>query len=302
MIKPKTWESGLTVLKSMLIIIPQKLLSVCDYIAQKMGNDDEFSILTTIERVEEDIVYLSDTHYIPKQEVTHTSIDYLDDMEAHKYNVVIHRHPDGINNFSGTDREYINQNFTASLLYTRVGKFVHGVYNVRVNNFLIPIPVEIEVVSGIDELDISAIAKKSCAVSYPARNYQESIYSRSWEYGSFGEGLIAQDNNDTGKWEVKNKNDEQKELKFEEIKDKNDKDENKDEDPNSFITTSLLEDRIYELEDEVQLLQGELERYKAAVAETTTPDELQRIEELADDHISYYNINSNTKPNGKETK
>lgn len=154
--KPEAWESGLKILKRMQVVIPLKLLLVCNQIADKI--EDEFSIVTNILEKDDTELTLSEEFYIPKQIVSHSSIDYLPD-EYH-FNTVIHRHPDGCNGFSSTDQNYINQNFELSILYTKRDGFVAGQYNLRhENGYLIQLPVEIFVDYGIDEIDITNIQK-----------------------------------------------------------------------------------------------------------------------------------------------
>jgi len=154
--KKESWESGLKILKRMQVVIPLKLLLVCNQIAEKV--DDEFSIVSNINEKDDTELTLSEDFYIPKQIVSHSSIDYLPD-EYH-FNTVIHRHPDGCNSFSSTDQNYINQNFELSILYTKREGFVAGQYNLKhESGYLIQLPVEIFVDYGIDEIDITNIQK-----------------------------------------------------------------------------------------------------------------------------------------------
>jgi len=155
--KVEAWESGIKVLKCMQVVIPLKLLLICNQIADKVEGD-EFSIVTNIQEKDDINIKLSDEFYIPKQQISHSNIEYLPD--DYKYNCVIHRHPDGCNSFSNTDQEYINQNFELSILYTKRDGFVNGLYNLRhENGYLIQIPVDIFVDYNIDEIDISNIQK-----------------------------------------------------------------------------------------------------------------------------------------------
>jgi len=154
--KTEAWESGLKILKRMQAVIPLKLLLVCNQIADKI--EDEFSIVTNIFEKDDIELTLADEFYIPKQIVSHSSIDYLPD--DYKFNCVIHRHPDGCNSFSSTDQSFINQNFELSILYTKRDGFVAGQYNLKhENGYLIQLPVEIFVDYGIDEIDITNIQK-----------------------------------------------------------------------------------------------------------------------------------------------
>lgn len=155
--KSEAWESGIKILKRMQVVIPLKLLLVCNQIADKV-NEDEFSIVTNIAGKDDIEITLSEEFYIPKQIVSHSSIEYQPD--EYKFNCVIHRHPDGCNSFSSTDQQFINQNFELSILYTKRDGFVAGQYNLKhENGYLIQLPVEIYVDYGIEEIDISNIQK-----------------------------------------------------------------------------------------------------------------------------------------------
>jgi len=155
--KSEAWESGIKILKRMQVVIPLKLLLVCNQIADKV-NEDEFSIVTNIAEKDDIEITLSEEFYIPKQIVSHSNIEYQPD--DYKFNCVIHRHPDGLNSFSNTDQEYINQNFELSILYTKRDGFVNGLYNLlHESGYMIQLPVQIYVDYGIDEIDITNIQK-----------------------------------------------------------------------------------------------------------------------------------------------
>ena len=149
-----TWESDLRIIDKIKVIVPLKLLLVCNSITAKLDGE-EFSIVTNIESRTSDTITLSDKFYIPKQRVTSGSIDYL--LDEYSHTVVIHRHPDGMNNFSKTDQEFINQNFELSLLYTADEYFVNGVYNLKYEEAIIPIPVKPLIDYGLEEIDITNI-------------------------------------------------------------------------------------------------------------------------------------------------
>jgi len=150
----KPWESDLKVIEKMKVIVPLKLLLVCNSIVSKLDGE-EFSIVSTIKSRTSDTLTLSDEYYIPKQLVTSVSIDYQPDEYSHS--VVIHRHPNGLNTFSKTDHEFINQNFELSLLYTAEESFVNGLYNLKHEDAIIPIPVKANIDYGIEDIDISNI-------------------------------------------------------------------------------------------------------------------------------------------------
>jgi hypothetical protein len=68
-----------------------------------------------------------DDWFIPKQTVTVTSVD--DMADSGEYNIIVHKHPEGFKVFSHTDKEWVNQNCMASLLWCD-GQFVDGIVNV----------------------------------------------------------------------------------------------------------------------------------------------------------------------------
>ncbi|MBK6771291.1 MAG: hypothetical protein IPG78_03950 [Ignavibacteria bacterium] len=149
-----TWESDLKIIDKIKVIVPLKILLVCNSITAKLDGE-EFSIVTNIESRTSDTITLSEDYYIPKQKVTAGSIEYLPDEYSHT--VVIHRHPDDLNNFSKTDHEFINQNFELSLLYTEKDYFVNGVFNLKYEDAIIPVPVSTAIDYGLEEINIDNI-------------------------------------------------------------------------------------------------------------------------------------------------
>lgn len=147
------WESGIKILDAVKVIIPLKLLLVCNQIADRLSGE-EFSILVNLTEKDK-VIRLSEEFHIPQQVVSSASIDYV--PEDYNFNTVIHRHPDGMNLFSSTDKNFINQNFKLSILYTHKDGFVHGVYNLKHDNYLVQLPIEISVDMGLDLIDIQNI-------------------------------------------------------------------------------------------------------------------------------------------------
>jgi len=171
-----TWKGKTIFANKMNIYIPLKLQLVCNKIAKQVGNN-EFSIFCKIEKIEGTNIYLSDFYTIPEQRVSGAFIDYGKDPDEY-VDTVIHRHPDGLNNFSGTDDAYINQNFKCSLLYTKSGGFVHGIYNMDMGeNVKLRVEVNPLVDDGLGDIDISNIKFNT----YP--NYFKNTYKYEYPYG-----------------------------------------------------------------------------------------------------------------------
>lgn len=165
------WESGLTILKSIEVVIPWKIVTACRSIANQVDGN-EFSIITDIEKKEENQIFLKEDFYIPPQKVSVGSINYGPDARGGQ--VVIHRHPDNCNQFSTTDEEYINQNFKLSLLYTVKDGFIGGIYNMKTYedpDVLVRVPVRISVEYDLPDVDITNIEIEK---PYSSRNYNNN--------------------------------------------------------------------------------------------------------------------------------
>jgi len=73
--------------------------------------------------------------YLPKQKVSPVGIDF-NESKPKWCNTVLHRHPDGCIRFSGTDIEYLNQEFEVSVLYIPEAKLPDAIINVKVTDTL----------------------------------------------------------------------------------------------------------------------------------------------------------------------
>lgn len=163
------WGGDTTFVTDIVVHIPMRLQLVCNHIANKVGNN-EFSFFTKIAKREGNNIYLSDEFHIPDQIVSSVSIDYGKDPDAF-VDTVIHRHPNGMNRFSGVDENYINANFKCSLLYTKSEGFVHGCYNLDMGNDVkLRLPIKPKLIDGLD-IDVSMIQERSFGrTARPERN------------------------------------------------------------------------------------------------------------------------------------
>ena len=75
-------------------------------------------------------VVVSDEYHIPEQEVTASTIRFVEEPPGPEWNVVIHRHPPGCRKFSGVDKSSINEEFLASILFLPPWEFPDAVVNV----------------------------------------------------------------------------------------------------------------------------------------------------------------------------
>lgn len=123
-------DSGLMLVDKPAIYIPQLLVDVMWNIdmQKKVSSNSEFSIFC-IADIDGFEITLKPKYFIPEQVVHSAEVDYKEQRPNHRYNTVIHRHPNNMNNFSGGDDRYINRNFDVSILWTANEEFVKGQYN-----------------------------------------------------------------------------------------------------------------------------------------------------------------------------
>jgi len=171
------WDSGLKIIKNPKVLIPLKILLVCQKIQEKIGYK-EFSILCRGAWYFEGFK-VSEDYIIPEQEVTSSSVDYLEPLEQYKqrgYNVVIHSHPWGHHyggtSFSASDEETINAHFVCSVLFN--GKqFCEAVISVQVNsNMKLQIPCSIEIIYpeiSVPSEELAKIREKQVTLVFPFR-------------------------------------------------------------------------------------------------------------------------------------
>ena len=122
------WDSGLKVISPPILIdVPQSLVDVMRSIDRAVVGSVEFSIYVKADVSDIECIVISEEFYVPKQLVSGASVDY-NEPPMDGFNAVIHKHPRGVRSFSGTDDEYINQNFTVSILWCD-GEFVDATVN-----------------------------------------------------------------------------------------------------------------------------------------------------------------------------
>ena len=122
------WDSGLKIVSPPILIdVPISIVHVMRAIDKSLKSSVEFSIYVKADISNIECITISEEYYVPKQSVSGASVDY-EESPVDGFNAVIHKHPSGVMSFSGTDDEYINQNFTVSILWCG-GKFVDATVN-----------------------------------------------------------------------------------------------------------------------------------------------------------------------------
>lgn len=148
------------------ILFSIKNILLLKAIAQKLDNK-EFSVLFKEDKREGLRIYLADDYYIPKQEVSGTSVDYLEDLiplRNRGYTVIVHSHPftTAKPSFSSADRESVNL-FPVSIVVNKDISDYSASVCIDFNGAKLQIDAEAELALDID-LDLSQIREKKFIV------------------------------------------------------------------------------------------------------------------------------------------
>lgn len=202
--KELVWDSGLKIVSPPILIdVPNSIADVVRAIEKKVVGNVEFSIYVKADLSDIECIRISEDYYIPKQVVSGASVDY-GDVPMDGFNAVIHKHPRGVVTFSGTDDEYINANFTVSLLWCN-GEFVDATVNYDVGagiKLQLEGYVYIDDIRDLPEVDVGNIsvlrqkivkhvplhAQQHYPGCYTPGDEQSALEKYAEEFGYFQEG------------------------------------------------------------------------------------------------------------------
>lgn len=135
--------------KCCTIYIPLKFVAMMNLIHQNLEDkNDEFTVFFRTEvdnedsmvyYIVEDYVDYKKSYIIPEQIVTSAHFTNKEDINFNKFNSCIHRHPQGVTKFSGTDEQWLNDNVEVSVLFIPASKtnknvFPHAIVNLPLAN------------------------------------------------------------------------------------------------------------------------------------------------------------------------
>ncbi len=167
-------------------VVPLKVHNIIRTV-NKVVPSDEFSVLLkgTIDYFNRKVTINPDEWMIPEQEVTSTAVDYKEDCED--FNMVMHKHPGSMGTFSGTDKDWINQNFEISILWTD-DKWHDGIINLKLQGGgRVQLPVKVTTEEAFQEVEgvrEAATAKIHKRTTYVATTYGAGGYGN--QYGGYG--------------------------------------------------------------------------------------------------------------------
>lgn len=114
--------------------------------------------------------------YVPSQQVTATSISFTEDKPSEDFNMIIHRHPNGAEAFSMTDKEYINQMFDVSLIFIPPNKYPDAVVNIKIDeDTFIQLRPAVKIVRNMEDTLHDLIKEK---VKSPVASRQRQAVSK----------------------------------------------------------------------------------------------------------------------------
>lgn len=118
--------------------------------------------------------------YFPEQVVTATSIQFTEDPPSPEWNVVMHRHPASCRAFSTTDRNSINEEFLASLLFIPPWEFPAAVVNVPIaDGTKLQVPAAVKMLGAVFEASPELIAAVGAKLQVPAPRPLPHVNMRS---------------------------------------------------------------------------------------------------------------------------
>ena len=113
-------------------------------------------------------------YYLPKQQVSSSTVDVLESSVAPQYNGVLHKHPRGVSHFSSTDEEYVNVNHEFSILLED-GEYKEAVVLVKLpcgyhihQEAIVKLYVQLPEIPEIDELIKEKIKEKHYTIETTA--------------------------------------------------------------------------------------------------------------------------------------
>jgi len=188
--KDLIWDSGLKVVyPPILIDVPQSLVDVMRSIDNTVAGSVEFSIYVKADTSDIECIRISEDFYIPKQLVSGASVDY-NEPPMGGFNAVIHKHPKGVRSFSGTDDDYINQNFTVSILWCD-GEFVDATVNYDAGagiKLQLEGYIYVDDISVLPDIDVSNISvRKQESYAKPVGHGMQSFAEAYGYYSGAGE-------------------------------------------------------------------------------------------------------------------
>ena len=117
--------------------------------------NDEFLVYFKGEWKDGDLVLQEDEWYFPEQQASPGSVVATENIPSDDWNVAIHRHPDGVTMFSGTDDQDINQKFEASMLFIPPFSFPAAIVNLlldKENNVYLQVPALVSIQSRVHNI------------------------------------------------------------------------------------------------------------------------------------------------------
>lgn len=180
-------ETGLKVIKEIKVKVPLEILALLMFLEERFNT--EFAVVCKMDWIADDTVRIH-SPYIPEQEVTHGSVELKEVILRKDYPVIIHSHPKGIKSFSGTDDEFINQNFDLSLVYND-RKFTDAVINIPIKEgvYLQFDKVKVHIEVDIDDSILKKIKKANHYLYTRKENMkvfdEEDWMNEDWYYEKY---------------------------------------------------------------------------------------------------------------------
>lgn len=187
--EPDVWDSELKIVRGITVYVPRKVEQILKAYDNRLSGY-EFSLLFKGEW-NDGAFYVKDEYVVPKQKVSYANIKYKEDLSKYRnegYRVVVHKHPSGVTEFSGTDDEHINSHFDVSLLFVD-GHIHKGVTRFKVDDTVVLVPVNIQIIDEVEDIEVNVdnievetyVYKNGTGIyGYYGGYYGKSYNGRKW--------------------------------------------------------------------------------------------------------------------------
>ena len=178
------WDAA-NIHRKVVIQIPDKIRYLFEFLDEKLNT--EWCVFLKVKEVRDNRIVLDEEFFIPKQSVQYSHVEPLEEPPK-GFNVVVHKHPPGIEKFSSVDWENLNANTKISLLWCS-GRITDAAIQVDAAGVMTWLPYEkIQVVFRNDDISFPEdlldrfIRKPEKPFMEPVKGYYDEIHLGPEDY------------------------------------------------------------------------------------------------------------------------
>jgi hypothetical protein len=150
---------GIQIYRKAIIYMPSDIVQLLNNIHKNLSNQSvEFGVYLKGVFDRDTMSYRiksgNENVCFPRQRVSSVTMEFLEPPATRDFNVALHRHPNGVTGFSGTDQASINIDWEVSILFIPPDSFPSAIINIDIGPCSkIQIPADVKIVSTDAERD-----------------------------------------------------------------------------------------------------------------------------------------------------